>query len=69
MNVQFWLKINIENDMTKLGPLCIGCCFRSITYHAVTTVTSGAHTHTHTLTHTHAHTHTHTPQSVQENDE
>ena len=29
--------------MTMLGPTCIGCCVRSITYNAVT---SGTHTHT-----------------------
>ena len=64
MRVQFWLKVNIENAMTRLGPTCTGCCVRSIAYN---TVTSGTNTHTHT--HTHSQTHTHTPQSVQRNDE
>ena len=54
MHIQFWLNVNTENIMARLGPTCTGCPVRSITYNAVTSVT---------------HTHTHTPQSVQENDE
>ena len=38
MHVEFWLKDNIENAMTSLGPMSTGCCVRSIT------VTSGTHT-------------------------
>ena len=41
MRVQFWLKVNIENAMTRLGRTCTGCCIRSITYN---TVKSGTHT-------------------------
>ena len=41
MRVQFWLKVNIENGITRLGPTYTGCCVRNITYN---TVTSGAHT-------------------------
>ena len=58
MRVQFWLKVNIENAMTRLGPTCTGCCVRNIAYNEVK---SGTCTHTYT----HTHTHTHTPQSVQ----
>ena len=68
MRVQFWLKVNIENPMTRLGPTCSGCCVRSIAYNTVTSGTN-THTHTHTHIHTHKHTHTDTPQSVQRNDE
>ena len=40
--VQFWLKVNLENAITRLGSTCTGCCVRSITYNAVT---SGTYTH------------------------
>ena len=43
MRIQFWLNVNTENIMTRLGPTCTGCPVRSITYNAVT---SGTHTHT-----------------------
>ena len=65
MRVLFWLKVNIENAMTRLGPMCTRCCVRNITYIAVT---SGVHTQ-HKQTHTHTHTHTHTPLSVHGNDD
>ena len=71
MRVQFWLKVNIENTITRLGPPCTSCCVRSITYNAVASGTNNAsrtHTHTHTHTHT-AKSHTHTPKSVQRNNE
>ena len=54
MHIQFWLNVNTENIMARLGPTCTGCPVRSITYNAVTSVT---------------HTHTHTPQSVEGNNE
>ena len=41
MRIQFWLNVNTENTMTRLGPTCTGCPVRSITYNAVT---SGTHT-------------------------
>ena len=74
MHVQFWLKLNIENARTRLGPTCSGCCAKIINYNAVP---SGTHkqtynTHTHTHTHTdttQTHTHIQIPQSVQRNGE
>ena len=41
MRVQFWIKVNIENAMIKLGPKFSGRCVKSTTYSAVT---SGTHT-------------------------
>ena len=41
VHFQFWLRVNIENVMTRLGPTWNGYCVRSITYNAVT---SGTHT-------------------------
>lgn len=43
MRIQSWLRLDIENGMTKLKPNCTGCCVRSITQNAMT---SGTHTHT-----------------------
>ena len=48
MHVQFWLKVKIENAMTRLGSMCTGCCVKSIIYNAVT---KGTHTHTHQSIH------------------
>ena len=42
VRVQFWLKVNLENAITRLGPTCTGCCVRNITYNAVA---SGTYTH------------------------
>ena len=35
VRVQSWLKVNIENAMTRLGSTYTGCCVRSITYNAM----------------------------------
>ena len=43
MRVQFWLKVNIENAITRLGLTCTSCYVRSITYNAVTSVTHTNH--------------------------
>ena len=40
MRGEFWLKVKIENAMTRLGRTYTGCCV-SITHN---TVTSGTHT-------------------------
>ena len=73
MCVQFWLNINIENDIRRLRPTRACCCVKSITFNAVT---NGKNTHMHACTHAYTHKHTHTytytnhkSQSVQRNDE
>ena len=45
MRAQFWLKVNTENVITRLGPVgtCTGCCARSISYNTVTSVTNTNH--------------------------